>query len=97
MITPLTPPSGTSTSAVIEKDLFFMLTTLFSDRRPIPEKNSCEDPWTSVGRPAIDGSSRSPVRSSRGSTLYLVASMSHSRCSVASRCGSSAARLRDWL
>ena len=42
MITPSAPPSGTSTSAVTENDLFLMLTTLFSDSRPMPAKNSCD-------------------------------------------------------
>ena len=97
MITPSTPPSGTSTSAVTENDLFLMLTTLFSESRPMPGKNSWELPRISVGRPAIPGSSRSEVRSSIGSTLYLVASISHSRCSSASISGCSAARSRAWL
>ena len=97
MTTPRAPPGGTSTSAVTAKDLFLMLRTLFSESRPIPAKNSCESPWMSVGRPAWDGSSRSPVRSSIGSTLYLVASISQSRCSLASVSGCSAARLRAWL
>ena len=55
MTTPSAPPSGTSTSAVTENDLFLMLTTLFSDRRPMPGKNSWEFPWMSVGRPAMLG------------------------------------------
>ena len=97
MITPSAPPSGTSTSAVTENDLFLMLTTLFSDSRPMPGKNSWEFPRIRVGRPAIAGSSRSEVRSSIGSTLYLVASISQSRCSLASISGCSAARLRAWL
>ena len=97
MITPSAPPAGTSTSAVTENDLFLMLTTLFSERRPMPGKNSCEFPRIRVGRPAIAGSSRSEVRSSIGSTLYFVASMSQSRCSLASISGCSAARLRAWL
>ena len=75
-----------------ENDLFLMLTTLFSDSRPMPGKNSCEFPRIRVGRPAMVGSSRSEVRSSIGSTLYFVASISHSRCSVASISGRSAAR-----
>ena len=50
MITPSAPPSGTSTSAVIENDLFLMLTTLFSDSRPMPGKNSWEVP-VDEGRP----------------------------------------------
>ena len=97
MITPSAPPSGTSTSAVTENDLFLMLTTLVSDSRPMPGKNSWELPRIRVGRPASSGLSRSAERSSSGSTLYLVASMSHSRCSSASRSGCSVARLRDWL
>ena len=36
MITPLAPALGASTSAVTEKDLFLILTTLFSESRPIP-------------------------------------------------------------
>jgi NAD-dependent dihydropyrimidine dehydrogenase PreA subunit len=44
MITPSAPPAGTSTSAVTVNDLFLMLTTLFSDSRPIPGKKSCEFP-----------------------------------------------------
>ena len=44
MITPSAPPSGTSTSAVTENDLFLMFTTLFSESRPMPGKNSCELP-----------------------------------------------------
>ena len=76
-----------STSAVIENDSFLMLTTLFSDSRPMPGKNSCELPRMSVGRPASIGSSRSAERSSIGTTLYLTASISHSRCSLASISG----------
>jgi len=45
-------------------------TTLFSDRRPMPAKNIWVVPWMSVGRPAIDGSNRSELRSSMGNTLY---------------------------
>src|SRR4029453_14236671 len=58
MITPLAPAAGTSISAVIENDLFLMLTTLFSDRRPIPWKNSWVLPRMRVGLPAIAGSTR---------------------------------------
>ena len=87
MSTPVAPPAGTSTSAVTENDLFLMLTTLFSDRRPMPGKNCWELPWMRVGRPAIAGSSRSAVRSSIGSTLYFVASISHSRCSCGQHLG----------
>jgi hypothetical protein len=74
-----------------------MLTTLFSDSRPMPGKNNWEFPRIRVGRPAIVGSKRSALRSSIGRTLYLVASISHSRCSLASISGMSAARLRAWL
>ncbi len=63
----------------------------------MPAKNSCELPRINVGRPAIDGSRRSALRSSSGTTLYLTASISHSRCKSASRSGCSAARLRAWL
>ena len=97
MSTPSAPRDGTSTSAVTENDLFLMLTTLFSESRPLPGKNSWEFPRISVGRPAIAGSSRSEVRSSIGSTLYLVASISQSRCSLASISGWSAARSCAWL
>ena len=36
MITPSAPSSGTWRLAVTENDLFLMLTTLFSDSRPMP-------------------------------------------------------------
>ena len=49
MITPSAPFAGTSTSAVTANDLFLMLTTLFSDRRPMPANSSCELPLTSIG------------------------------------------------
>ena len=39
MITPSAPASGTSTSAVIEKDLFLMLTTLLSENSVVSIKN----------------------------------------------------------
>ena len=55
MITPSAPPSGTSTSAVTENDLFLMLTTLFSERRPMPGKNSWESPRIRLGRPGDVG------------------------------------------
>ena len=97
MITPSAPASGTSISAVTENDLFLMLTTLFSESRPMPGKNSWESPRIRLGLPAMSGLSRSPVRSSIGRTLYFVASMSHSRCSLASMSGCSAARSRAWL
>ena len=38
MMTPSAPDAGTSSSAVTEWDLFLMLTTEFSDKRPIPPK-----------------------------------------------------------
>ena len=71
MITPSAPPSGTSTSAVTENDLFLMLTTLFSDSRPMPGKNSWEFPWIRVGRPAIVGSSRSALAVVDGQHVVL--------------------------
>ena len=40
MITPSAPDSGTSISAVTAWDLFLMLMTEFSDRRPMPPKRS---------------------------------------------------------
>ena len=80
-----------------ENDLFLMLTTLFSDSRPMPAKKSCEVPRMRVGRPAAVGSRRSALRSSSGSTLYFAASMSQRRCSLASISGLSAARLCAWL
>ena len=97
MITPSAPDAGTSSSAVTENDLFLMLSTLFSESRPMPGKSTWERPRIRVGRPAIAGSMRSAVRSSMGSTPYFVASMSHNRCSLASTSGCSAATLRDWL
>ena len=51
MITPSAPLSGMFTSAVTENDLFLILTTLFSDSRPMPGKNSWEFPRIRVGRP----------------------------------------------
>ena len=88
MITPSAPPSGTSTSAVTENDLFLMLTTLFSESRPMPGKNSWELP-ADQGRPPGHRRLEPLRRCGRrcGSTLYLVASISHSRCSLASRSG----------
>ena len=35
---------GTTISAVTECDLFFVTSTEFSDRRPIPANSSCESP-----------------------------------------------------
>ncbi|HEX6038674.1 hypothetical protein [Longimicrobium sp.] len=46
------------------------------------------------GRPASSELPRSATRSSRGSTLYFAASMSHSRCGSASVSGSAAAGSR---
>ena len=95
MMTPFAGlPARTSTSAVTLKEWFFTLTTLFSDSRPMPGKNSCEFPLMSVGRPAISGTNRSAPRSSSGRTLYLVASIRNSRCSLCSISGISFARLR---
>ena len=53
MITPWAPPSGTTISAVTACDLFLMLTTELSVRRPMPPKSRCRLPFTSIGRPAI--------------------------------------------
>jgi hypothetical protein len=39
--------SPTAISAVIVNDLFLMLSTLDSDRRPIPPNSTCEVPRTS--------------------------------------------------
>ena len=69
MITPSAPDSGTSISAVTECDLFLMLTTEFSDRRPMPPKRIWVLPLISTGRPARSGFNRSASRSSSGSTL----------------------------
>ena len=55
MITPSAPSSGTTTSAVTAWDLFLTLTTVFSVRRPMPPKSTCELPLISVGRPASSG------------------------------------------
>ncbi len=55
MITPSAPDSGTSISAVTAWDLFLMLTTQFSDRRPMPPKRSWVLPLISTGRPAMSG------------------------------------------
>ena len=97
MMTPSTPPSGTVTWAVIEYDVFFIMTTEFSVRRPMPPNSSCLRPWISVGRPAVSGRPRSTKRSSRGTTWYLTASISHRRCSSASLSGCSAARSWAWV
>src|SRR5271167_4903504 len=53
MITPSAPELGTSISAVTEWDLFLMLRTQFSDRRPMPAKSSWVFPLTSTGRPVL--------------------------------------------
>ena len=85
-ITPSAPESGTSTSAVIEYDLFLVLMTAHSRSR-LPLKISWRLPWINSGRPAIWALPRSAKRSSSGITLYLAASISHSRCSSASLSG----------
>ena len=69
MITPSAPFSGTSISAVTECDLFLMLRTQFSDRRPMPPNRSWVLPLISTGRPAVSGLIFSINRSSIGSTL----------------------------
>src|ERR1700685_561624 len=82
--------SGAVMCAVTEHDLFLMLTTLFSDSRFMPGNSSCELPVISWGRPARSGFIRSAARSSSGSTLYLTASISHSRwssCNLPRRLG----------
>jgi len=43
---------------VTANDLFLMLTTLFSESRPMPGKKGCEFPRIKVGRPARLGSNR---------------------------------------
>ena len=55
MITPSAPFSGTTISAVTECDLFLMLRTQFSDRRPMPPKRSWVLPLIKTGRPAVSG------------------------------------------
>ena len=97
MITPSAPSGGTSSSEVTANDLFLMSTTLFSDSRPIPANSSCELPLISVGRPARVGLMRSICRSSSGSTLYLTASISQSRCSSCSLSGFSFERSLDCV
>ena len=69
MMTPSAPFSGTTISAVTECDLFLMLRTQFSDRRPMPPKRSWVLPLISTGRPAVSGFIFSSIRSSSGSTL----------------------------
>ena len=69
MITPSAPASGTSISAVTEWDLFLMLRTQFSDKRPMPPNSSWVFPLISTGRPAMSGLIFSATRSSIGNTL----------------------------
>ena len=96
-MTPLAPDFGTSTSAVTEYDLFCVTTSEPSLSRHMPPNRICELPLISCGRPARSGLKRSNVRSSSGSTLYLVASIRKSRCSSASFSGFSLARSCDWV
>jgi hypothetical protein len=86
-----------SISAVSACDLFLTVTTEYSVSRPMPANSSCVLPRMRVGRPAISGTNRSVPRSSRGSTLYLTASISHRRCSSRSRSGCSADTSWAWL
>ena len=58
----------------------------------MPPNRICVLPLMSCGRPARSALKRSNVRSSSGSTLYLVASIRNSRCSSASFFGFSFAR-----
>ena len=55
MMTPSAPVAGTSISAVTECDLFLMLRTEFSDRRPMPPNRIWVLPLISTGRPASIG------------------------------------------
>ena len=97
MITPFAGPSaGASIDAVTLNDRFLMSMTLPSLSRFIPGNSTWLVPVISCGRPAMVALSRSNRRSSIGSTLYFTASISHSRCSFASRSGCSAARSRAW-
>ena len=68
-ITPLAPDCGTTISAVTAWDLFLMLTTQFSDRRPMPSKSSWVFPLISTGLPAVSGFMRAIRSSFNGSTL----------------------------
>ena len=68
-MTPSAPVVGTTISAVTECDLFLILRTEFSDRRPMLPNRIWELPLISTGRPAISELNRSALRSSRGSTL----------------------------
>src|SRR4029453_2779426 len=95
--TPSAPEEGTTTSPVTAWDLFLMLTTEFSDSRPMPPNSSWELPLISIGRPAISALMPSAARSSSGSTLYLAASISQRRWSSCSLSGCSADRSRAWL
>ena len=74
-----------------------MMTTLFSDRRPMPANRICDLPLMSCGRPARSGIEALDGRSSSGSTLYFAASIRKSRCSSASFSGFSLARSFDWV
>ena len=68
-MTPSAPFAGTTISAVTECDLFLILTTEFSLRRPMLPNRIWDLPLISTGRPAISELNRSPSRSSSGSTL----------------------------
>ena len=68
-MTPSAPVAGTTISAVTECDLFFILRTEFSDRRPMLPNRIWELPLISTGRPAVSEFIRSAILSSRGSTL----------------------------
>ena len=68
MITPSAPDFGTSISAVTAWDLFLMLTTEFSDRRPMPAKRTWVFPLINTGRPAVSGFIRFARSSSSGNT-----------------------------
>ena len=89
--------SGTVSWAVSENEVFLKMTTEFSVRRPMPENSSCRLPWMRVGRPAVSGRPRSTNRSSKGTTWYFTASMSHSRWSSCSLSGCWAARSWAWV
>ena len=53
----------------------------------MPPNSRCRFPFTSTGRPATSGSSRSATRSSSGRTLFFVASIRNSRWSSCSFSG----------
>ena len=98
MITPSAPFSGTTISAVTVWDLFLMLRTQFSHRRPMPPNRSWVSPLTSVGLPAVSGFifSIHPVVQRQ----YLVARQprsASSRCSSCSFCGFFLERSFAWL